>query len=299
MSRLMRARVYGACSAALAVLLVVCAPCGGFAQAGGQAQSPDPKPGSAPFGPPTVPVITPPVITPPVVSPPAVPTITPSPTDPKRASPKAEGTGAKASGAQAKAAGDSASLLSLLGLGSDSALLQALNPGQSRDDEMSSLLEKALKRIETERSSGDSSAGSAKANGAAPASPASRAQSPSEPSILRFLVNGYDILPTVSGPLIASRSGEGSFLITGDRFLVLEGRRRRETFYLLYRRDTETRGRLFIDVSQEVVNVESFLYRLSRRGPFKAELIGDLLVVRDPARGLTLDLVFRTADKTE
>ena len=278
---------------ALSVLMLSLPAVSAFAQAG----APPPPPMPGPIVPPTVPAIDPPVVSPPVA--PSMEPQATAPADPKRESPK--GTGSK--GASPKAESESVSMLSLLGLGSDSALLQALNPGQSRDDDMSALLEKALKRIEADKDAEGSASGSANRPGAvsAPASaqaaaPVSRTPAPAEPTILRFLVNGYDILPTFGGPVIASRSGKGSFLITGDRFLVLAGRRRRETFYLLYRQDGSGRGRLYVDVSQEVANPESYLYRLSRRGPFKAERTGDLLVVRDPARDLALDLVFRLPD---
>lgn len=276
----------------LPVLMLSIAAVPSFSQT--DAPPPPPVPRPTPVTPPTVPTVSPPVMTPPALTEPTAGP--PAKTDGK---PAGKPNGKQAGKTDGKPTGDSLSLLSLLGLGSDSTLLQALNPGSSGDGDMSGLLEKALKRIETDRGSQDTASGSMKRPVAptqdAPSAPASRAQAPAsaEPSILRFLVNGYDLLQTFGGPLIASRSGDGSFLITGDRFLILSGRRRRETFYLLYRKETASRGRLYMDVSQEVANGESYLFRLSRRGPFGAERIGDLLVVRDPAEDLSLDLVFR------
>ncbi|HNQ97758.1 MAG TPA: hypothetical protein PKH81_06685 [Treponemataceae bacterium] len=111
-------------------------------------------------------------------------------------------------------------------------------------------------------------------------------------SLVRCLVEGNDLLPSFGSSLTASLASDGTFLVTGDRFLVLSGMRRRETVYLLCRK-TSGGYYLSVDVSQEQENPASFFWRLSRKSPVAGERIGELVLFRSASPDLAFDVLFR------
>ena len=55
------------------------------------------------------------------------------------------------------------------------------------------------------------------------------------PGILRFIVNGYDVLSSCRTVYFSDVGEDGTFLLTGDRTYTANGQKRMETFYLLFR----------------------------------------------------------------
>ncbi len=219
----------------------------------------------------------------------------------------------------------SASALSLLGLGSDSALLKALSGTESDDagvDALSGLLgtqkttsdSAALSKIlglleRPQANSGDASpsTGQTTASGLDPKSNRAEASQPSKDAarriasggeILRFSVNGVDIVAGVTDLVSSILARDGSFLITADRRYASSGRMLAETFYLLCRAGTDGSYRLSADVSQSVNNPYSFLYRLARRSPVVGVRTGDLLLFRVEEPDFRLDLLIRVISPT-
>lgn len=242
--------------------------------------------------------------------------------------------GQAASGAPGTTAGTaagtlSANALSLLGLGNSSPLAKALSGASDDEDSLDALssllggsaaqasalagspssdsatLAKILALLEKQQAaaggSGAAGAGpSGNASGTAGAGQAGRAESvrPSAVSgaeLLRFAVNGYNLLPTVRTLVSSILAKDGSFLVTGDRRYLSGKDWRTETFYLLCRSDGAGRYRLFADVSQDKLNAYSYAYALAGRSPLAGTLTGDILVFRTTDADFSIDVVFRIA----
>ncbi len=268
-------------------------------------------------------------IPPPTISRPDIPSVTPPAAPTVSGVSVGDQAGARA-GDQAKAragasAGKSASnesaegkqtdkttaaALSMLGLGSDNALLKALSgaeggeegsdalsfllggkgvaaPKSSDDESLKKILE-LLEKQEARGSSGD----------AKPAAPAAVSPIASGGELLRFSVNGYSVLPSVTTIVSSIMARDGSFLITGDRAYSLAGQYVPETFYLLCRKTGPSSYRLFADVTQGRPNERSIPWRLARMSPISGTLTGDLLVFRTEDPDWRLDLVIRVVSPT-
>lgn len=208
--------------------------------------------------------------------PPSVPTVSAPRVSPP-AKNKADETTPRKS-AKAASSGELSALLPLLGLDGESSLLQKIRGNgvdSDRDERLESLLEKALSRQQS-----------------TPSIEPSLEPSLEPVSLVRCLVEGNDLLPSFGSSLTASLASDGTFLVTGDRFLVLSGMRRRETVYLLCRK-TSGGYYLSVDVSQEQENPASFFWRLSRKSPVAGERIGELVLFRSASPDLAFDVLFR------
>lgn len=236
----------------------------------------------------------------------------------------ASGTTASGSSATSSASTKSAaSALSLLGLGSDNALLNALNGSDSESGSLDALsgllgsssastdsatLNKILSLLEKHQAqNAASTAATASASSAASSTTAASAGLSASPEkarivsggeLVRFTVNGYDVASSTMVLVSSILAKDGSFLLTGDRSYLLSNRTRTETFYLLCRKNADGSYRLHADVSQDSANEYSFLYRLARRSPLKGTLTGDLLVFRTTDPDFALDLVIRVINPT-
>ncbi len=274
---------------------------------------------SAPGGTAAGPAVVAPVVTlpeAPTVTAPAAPVLSPDTMTPSAK--KASGAGAAKPSTPSQSAanlpGTSASALSLLGLGSDSPLLKALSGSDSDSaglDALSTLLggsstpkaststdqatlEKILALLQKQQESATAS-GAAAVPGAAenPPPSAEKRRISSGGELVRFSVNGYDVLSSVRTEVSSVLARDGSFLITCDRAYPVSGRRLAESVYLLCRKTGSATYRLYADVSQSETNPHSFPYRLSRKTPISGTLTGDLLVFRSVESDWKLDLVIR------
>ncbi len=257
-----------------------------------------------PIAPPAIPM-------PAIPAPPKPPTISP-PSSPAVSGEPAGGSAGGSVGKSAassspskqvtgRAASETAGFLSLLGFGDDNPLLPGISGADvtGAKNNTNALLERLIEKMDA----GGSSGAGAKASATAPKAPAAgttRSADKARPvaeagvEVLRCVVNGHDLERGFAGSFVSTRAGDGSFLVTGERYLVLEGVRRREFVYLLYRPTTGSSGSLYVDVSQEVPNEESFFRRLSLSGPLSASAIGDLVVCRASREDLIADFLFRS-----
>lgn len=204
-------------------------------------------------------------------------------------------------------------LSSLLGLDSatsgTSALASTSVAGASSKD--SETLKKILELLEKQAAgsgksgaataaSGTPAASSAGAAGAltSGASGAGPALQQSGAELVRFSVNGYSILGSITVLVSSIRAADGSFLLTGDRLFSASGVQLAETFYLLCRPGKNGSWQLTADVSQNPVNHNSFLYQLAGRSPVSGLQTADLIVFRSDSDEWRLDLVIRAPNAT-
>ena len=118
--------------------------------------------------------------------------------------------------------------------------------------------------------------------------------------ILRFVVNGYDVLATCRDIYFSVPETDGSFLLTGDRKYVSNGANRSETFHLLFRaKDAEdgfARYAVTAAVTQDYENEYSFLYQLAERADLMARRTGNFISLRVSDPDWKLDLLVALDD---
>ena len=118
----------------------------------------------------------------------------------------------------------------------------------------------------------------------------------SKPSrLIRFSVNGYDVLRTCRNVYISDVQEDGTFLVTGDRRYSSDGKTRSETFHLLFKKDQNTSGlqnyHAAAAVTQDYLNEYSFLYQLSQRENLSAVRTGNLVTMRTTDPDWKLELL--------
>lgn len=102
--------------------------------------------------------------------------------------------------------------------------------------------------------------------------------------LLRFRINGYDILSSLTEVYISKPEEDGAFLVVGDRTYTADYKKRTETFYMFFTfQDSEMN--VSVKVLQDYENQNSFLYRLSQLPSLKAIKTGKLvsLLVNNPS----------------
>ena len=111
--------------------------------------------------------------------------------------------------------------------------------------------------------------------------------------ILRFLVNGGDVLASCQQVFFSSQESDGSFLLTGDR--KQDDGAEAETFYLLFHANGSSNAITSYTVtpslSQNARNEASPLYPLSQQAALAATRTGNLVALHAKEDGLTLDLL--------
>lgn len=114
-------------------------------------------------------------------------------------------------------------------------------------------------------------------------------------SLLRFTVNGYNILKTCRVVYISKIDSNNSFLLTGDRKYQSDDLTRTETFYLLFKPNGVVNGQksysVAAAVTQDYLNEYSFLYQLSQKNNLTATQTGNLVILRTDDSSWKLDLL--------
>ena len=114
-------------------------------------------------------------------------------------------------------------------------------------------------------------------------------------SLLRFTVNGYNILKTCRVVYISKIDSNNSFLLTGDRKYQSDGLTRTETFYLLFKPNGVVGGQksysVAAAVTQDYLNEYSFLYQLAQKNNLTATQTGNLVILRTDDSSWKLDLL--------
>ncbi len=113
--------------------------------------------------------------------------------------------------------------------------------------------------------------------------------------LLRFKVNGYDVLHTCRTVFISDVQEDGTFLVTGDRRYQSDGATRSETFHLLFKAASGANGAKSYDaaaaVTQDYFNENSFLYQMSQKGDLQANRVGNLVILRTADADWKLELL--------
>lgn len=116
-----------------------------------------------------------------------------------------------------------------------------------------------------------------------------------EPKILRFMVNGYDLLATCKTIYFSDLETDGTFLLTGDRKYMSENKVRTETFYFYFHaKGTEngvTKYAVTPAVSQDYENEYSYLYQLTQKKELSADRTGNLVTLRVNDGSWKMDLL--------
>lgn len=119
--------------------------------------------------------------------------------------------------------------------------------------------------------------------------------------ILRFSVNDYDILKTCGKIYISDIQQDGSFLVTGDRRYMSDGKYRTETFHMLFKNIPGTQGasnyKAAASVSQDYLNEYSFLYQLSKKSDISALRTGNFVTMRTDDPEWKMELLIDLGEK--
>ncbi len=119
------------------------------------------------------------------------------------------------------------------------------------------------------------------------------------PKVLRFSVNGYDILKTCKKIYISNMKDDGTFLVTGDRQYSSDGKIRGETFHILFKNTTKSEDGNYsaaAAVTQDYLNEYSFLYQLSLHKDLTASRIGNFVTMRIQEDDWKLELLIDLGD---
>lgn len=230
---------------------------------------------------------------------PAIPSV--SPTGPGNTSatgspPKPAETGKSGSSASNPAGSTGLSSMSLLqaltgslfgGEGDSGDPLSALLGGGSSSDSAS------LKRIQELLEKAEARSATLDSTRPIPAAPANtQPLSPTAPHLERLVINGVNILSTISVIIPSAITSDGTFLLTGERTIsASEGLS--EIFYFMCRSLDGQKYMLHVDLSQSKENPHSFLYQLVRKTPLEGTKTGDLLVFRFSEANWQSDIVIR------
>ena len=119
--------------------------------------------------------------------------------------------------------------------------------------------------------------------------------------LLRFSVNGYDILRTCRKIYISEVQLDGTFLVTGDRVYSSDGKNRAETFHILFKSSpSENRNSNYkatANVTQDYLNENSFLYQLSKFESLPAMRVGNFVSMRTEEPNWKLELLIDLGEK--
>jgi len=114
-------------------------------------------------------------------------------------------------------------------------------------------------------------------------------------SVLRFRVNGYDLLSGLSEVYFSTPETDGSFLLTADRTYQADRKTRTETLYLLFRfagnSGTARTYQVEASVMQDSENVNSLVYKLCSGGTLSAVKTGNLVVLNGTQNGVSCDIL--------
>lgn len=115
--------------------------------------------------------------------------------------------------------------------------------------------------------------------------------------IIRFRLNNYEYVSSLSDVYISTPEEDGTFFVTGDRNYSVGNQKSRETFYMLFRaisqKDASILGNYSVAVSvmQDIENPNSFLYKLSCVENLIAQKTGNLASLRVNNQNIKADIL--------
>ncbi len=203
-------------------------------------------------------------------------------------------------------------LSGILSEGYSSSLYSKTARAVDRTEETNRLLNKVLEKMEEIKENGEVSRSTAAANSqailvsdennsittgsdSASSTVSNDSSVKSRSRLLRFAVNGYNVLRTCRTVYISDVQDDGSFLVTGDRRYMSDGQARNETFHILFKTKQDTSLLKEYDaataVTQDSYNPNSFVYQLSKRKNMMASRTGNLVSMRTEDPDWRLELL--------
>lgn len=117
----------------------------------------------------------------------------------------------------------------------------------------------------------------------------------SEQKILRFIINGKNILPSCRTVYFSEQEKDGSFLLTGDRSYERDGAVETETFHLLFRAEGSDESATIYKVTpavfQNTKDESSPVLPLAQKESLTAQRTGNLITLRFKDDTMSMDLL--------
>ncbi|UTC46758.1 hypothetical protein E4N72_09415 [Treponema vincentii] len=111
--------------------------------------------------------------------------------------------------------------------------------------------------------------------------------------LIRLRINGKEIKDDLVYTFCSSPAADGSFLYGADRRFTVNGAELNETAYFLCRKTEAQHYEITIDLRQEPLNANSFLYKLRELSPVSVEQTSDIIFWHYKASDLEVELIFR------
>ena len=150
---------------------------------------------------------------------------------------------------------------------------------------------KALSGSSTQSESTVPSSTTAAAQPSAQNSSAERAAA----ELIRLRINGREIKNDIIFSFCSSPAENGSFLYGADRRFIVNGAEYNETAYFLCRKHASAQYEITMDLRQDSLNQNSFLYKLTALSPIFVTQTSDLIFWHYKANDFEVELVFRIA----
>ena len=114
--------------------------------------------------------------------------------------------------------------------------------------------------------------------------------------LIRLRINGKEIKDDLVYTFCSSPAANGSFLYGADRRFTVNGAELNETAYFLCRKTEAQHYEITMDLRQEPLNANSFLYKLRELSPVSVEQTSDIIFWHYKASDLEVELIFRIAE---
>lgn len=111
--------------------------------------------------------------------------------------------------------------------------------------------------------------------------------------LIRLRINGKEIKDDLVYTFCSSPAANGSFLYGADRRFTVNGAELNETAYFLCRKTEAQHYEITMDLRQEPLNANSFLYKLRELSPVSVEQTSDIIFWHYKASDLEVELIFR------
>lgn len=114
--------------------------------------------------------------------------------------------------------------------------------------------------------------------------------------LIRLRINGKEIKDDLVYTFCSAPAANGSFLYGADRRFTANGAELNETAYFLCRKTEAQQYEITMDLRQESLNANSFLYKLYQLSPVSVEQTSDIIFWHYKASDLEVELIFRIAN---
>lgn len=111
--------------------------------------------------------------------------------------------------------------------------------------------------------------------------------------LIRLRINGKEIKDDLVYTFCSAPAANGSFLYGADRRFTANGAELNETAYFLCRKTEVQQYEITMDLRQEPLNANSFLYKLYQLSPVSVEQTSDIIFWHYKASDLEVELIFR------